>query len=62
MANSDSVLTKLCTENVYIDNMFHILGVGIDVTPRKLRRRREDFDSANEFGEEAWNFKTGDHP
>lgn len=54
MANSDSVLTKLCTENVYMDNLFHILGVGIDVTPRKLRRRREDIDSAHEFGEEAW--------
>lgn len=54
MANSDSVLTKLCSENVYMDNLFHILGVGIDVTPRKLRRRREDIDSAHEFGEDAW--------
>ena len=54
MTKSDSVLAKLCTENVYMDNMFHILGVGIDVTPRKLRRRREDIDSAHELGEEAW--------
>lgn len=54
MAQSSSILTKLCTENVYMDNIFHILGVGVDVTPRKLRRRREDIDSAHEFGEDAW--------
>ena len=58
MAQSDSILMKLCTENVYMDNVFHILGIGTNVTPRKLRRRREDIDAAHEFGGDSWNGKT----
>ena len=54
MAQSDSILAKLCTENVYMDNVFHILGIGTNVTPRKLRRRREDIDAAHEFGGDSW--------
>ena len=55
MAQGDSILKKLCTENVYMDNVFHILGIGTNVTPRKLRRRREDIDAAHEFGGDSWN-------
>lgn len=56
MATNDDcpVLTRLCTENVYNENIFHILGLRTDVTPRQIRRRREDIDTANEFGGDAW--------
>ena len=54
MNDKDSKLKQLCTENVYKDNVFHILGVGTEVTPRKLRRRREDIEAAHEFGGSSW--------
>ncbi len=54
MTDKDSKLKQLCNENVYKDNVFHILGVGTEVTPRKLRRRREDIEAAHEFGESSW--------
>lgn len=54
MADEDSMLIKLCTENVYNDNIFHLLGLQTTATPRQIRRRREDLESAHDMGEEAW--------
>lgn len=47
-------LIQLCTENVYNDNIFHLLGLQTTATSRQIRRRREDLESAHEMGEEAW--------
>lgn len=54
MADEDSMLIKLCTENVYNDNIFHLLGLQTTATPRQIRRRREDLESAHDMGEDAW--------
>ena len=54
MADEKSMLMQLCTENVYNDNIFHLLGLKTTATPREIRRRREDLESAHDMGEEAW--------
>lgn len=36
------------------NNPFYILGLPVDATPRQLRRRREDLESAHDMGESAW--------
>lgn len=54
MSQASSMLMKLCTENLYADNIFHLLGVSIMATPRQIRRKREDFDSAKIMGRESW--------
>ncbi len=54
MSESNSILMRLCTENVYNDNIFHLLGLRTTSTPRQIRRRREDFESAKALGDDAW--------
>lgn len=54
MANENSTLMQMCTENVYNDNIFHILGLPINATPKKIRRRKEDIESANTLGGDSW--------
>lgn len=49
-----SCLMKMCTENVYNDNAFHLLGLRTTATPRQIRRRREDIESAKTFGGDSW--------
>ena len=45
---------QLCTENVYSDNIFYLLGLPTLATLRQVRRRREDLEAAHEMGVEAW--------
>ena len=59
MADEKSMLMQLCTENVYKDNIFHLLGLQTTATPREIRRRREDLESAHDMGEEAWKREFG---
>jgi len=54
MAGEKSILMKLCTESVYYDNVFHLLGLQTTATPKQIRRRREDIESAHEMGGAAW--------
>ncbi len=54
MAEEKSMLMRLCTENVYNDNIFHLLGLQTTATLRDIRRRREDLESAHDMGEGAW--------
>ena len=49
-----SILLQVCNEDIYRKNVFHILGLPSDVSIKGLRRRREDLDSAHEFGEQSW--------
>lgn len=44
----------MCTEQVYNNNIFHLLGLNTTATPRQIRRRREDIDSAKDFGADSW--------
>ncbi len=59
MVDEDSMLMQLCTENVYNDNIFHLLNLQTTATPRQIRRRREDLESAHEMGEETWKREFG---
>ena len=52
--SGNDLLIEICTENVYKDNIFHILGLNPDVTAHKIRRRKEDFEIASNMGEDAW--------
>ena len=54
MADEKSMLLQMCTENVYNDNIFHVLGLPINATPKKIRRRREDVEAASTLGGETW--------
>lgn len=54
MSESNSILMRVCTEDVYKDNVFHLLGLRTTATPRQIRRRREDFESAKTLGGDAW--------
>ena len=54
MSNGDSILSQLCNENVYRINAFHILGLQTNASSKAVRRRKEDFDSANELGCQSW--------
>ena len=54
MSEEASTLMQLCTENVYNDNVFHLLGLPTLATLRQVRRRSEDLEAAHEMGEEAW--------
>lgn len=54
MENENSMLMQMCTENVYNNNIFHVLGLPIDATPKKIRRRREDIEAANTLGGDSW--------
>ena len=47
-------LMQLCTENVYNDNIFYLLGLPTTATPRQVRHRREDLESAREMGKAEW--------
>lgn len=47
-------LMRMCTETVYADNPFHLLGLPTTATPRQIRRRREDLEGARELGQSAW--------
>ena len=50
---------RLCTENVYNDNIFHLLGIPTTATQRQIRRRKEDVESAHGMGSAAWNREFG---
>lgn len=54
MTETASILMQVCTENVYDDNVFYLLGLPTTATPRQVRRRKEDLESAHEMGEAAW--------
>lgn len=54
MSESSTLLMKLCTENVFRDNVFHILGLRTTATSRQIRRRKEDIEAAHDLGKEAW--------
>ena len=54
MSLEESILSRVSTENVYRKNAFHILGLPTDATPKVVRRRKEDLDSAKEMGEQFW--------
>lgn len=54
MAAMISTLMRLCNENVYNDNVFHLLGLRTTATPRQIRRKRDDFESAKALGLESW--------
>lgn len=54
MSEPNSILMRFCTENVYHDNIFHLLGLRTTATPRQVRRRREDFESAKTLGADTW--------
>lgn len=54
MAKEISILMQMCTENVYNDNIFHVLGLPINATPKKIRRRREDIEAAHTLGGDSW--------
>lgn len=49
-----SILSQMCNEGVYRKNAFHILGLPTDASAKAIRRRKEDFDSARELGEQSW--------
>lgn len=49
-----SVLMQVCNENVYRSNPFHVLGLPSNATPKQIRRRKEDLESARELGEQNW--------
>lgn len=50
----DNSLKHVCTARVYLDNPFHLLGVPTTATPRQIRRRMEDLESAHALGGAAW--------
>ena len=54
MSAEASTLMQLCTENVYNDNIFHLLGLPTLATLRQIRRRREDLEAAHEMNVDAW--------
>lgn len=54
MATEKSMLMKMCTEDVYRDNIFCLLDLKTTATTRQIRRRREDLDSAQMLGDDAW--------
>lgn len=49
-----SILLQMCTERVYDDNIFHVIGLQTTATTREVRRRKEDLESAHDMGEESW--------
>lgn len=49
-----SLLSQLCTEYVYRNNAFHILGIPTTASSRIIRRRQEDFESAHALGATSW--------
>ena len=50
------VLDDICTSEVYSSNPFYLLGLTVDTTSRKIRRRQEDVvDGLSVLGEKAWN-------
>ncbi|MBR1871359.1 MAG: hypothetical protein IJ802_05990 [Kiritimatiellae bacterium] len=54
-----SILIKLCTEKVYSDNIFHLLGLQTSASAREIRRRREDLEAAHNMGADAWKREFG---
>lgn len=48
------VLEEVCNSSVYDTNAFYLLGLTVDVTGRKLRRRQEDFDGIAMMGSKSW--------
>ena len=40
--------------NMLLKNPYYVLGLPLEVTPRQIRRRREDLDAANDLGEKVW--------
>lgn len=54
-----TAVMRLCTERVYSDNPFHLLGLRTNAMPRQIRRRHEDLDAAREMGDAAWRAEFG---
>lgn len=49
------VLDEVCNARVYADNPFYVLGLAVDTTSRKLRRRQEDMvEGCALMGDKAW--------
>ena len=36
------ILDEICNAKVYASNAFYVLGLSVDMTSRKIRRRQED--------------------
>ena len=49
------VLEEICNADVYHLNAFYLLGISVDTTSKKIRRRQEDLDGFSEMGQKAWN-------
>ncbi len=54
MSNQNSMLLKMCTENVCNDNIFHVLGLRTSATSRQICCRRDDSESAYSLGGDSW--------
>lgn len=49
------LLDDMCNSSVYASNPFHVLGLTVDMTSRKIRRRQEDVvDGCARMGDQAW--------
>ena len=49
------LLDDMCNSSVYATNPFHVLGLTVDMTSRKIRRRQEDVvDGCARMGDQAW--------
>lgn len=49
------ILDEICNAKVYDSNAFYVLGLTVDMTSRKIRRRQEDVvEGCALMGDEAW--------
>ncbi len=48
------VLEEICNADVYHLNAFYLLGISVDTTSKKIRRRQEDLDGFSEMGQKSW--------
>lgn len=47
------ILEDICNSSIYKANPFYLLGMSVDVTSRKVRRRQEDFEGFSVMGSKA---------
>lgn len=48
------LLNTICNSKVYHENTYYLLGLQVGMTGRKMKRRIEDLETANEMGEADW--------
>ncbi len=48
------LLETICNSRVYHDNAYYLLGLQVGMTGRKIKRRIEDLETANEMGAADW--------